>query len=71
MLVLETIEKIRQASIAERIQIIELILQSLKQDINIMFTGRKPQAKPFKVRKFNLGREIPVDRDRMYSKRGV
>ena len=65
----ETVKKIKHASIAERIQMIELILQSLKHDIPTKKMSGKPQFKPFKVRKFSLGKHVDVDRDTMYSER--
>lgn len=65
----KTFDQIKQASIEERIQIIELILQSLKKDIRPELEG-KSQFKPFKIRKFSLGEEIHVERDKLYSERG-
>lgn len=66
---MELIQQIQQKSVEERIYIIELILQSLKRDMN--FTQQIPQKprKPFRVRKFNLGQEIHVDRDLIYYER--
>jgi hypothetical protein len=71
MIDLKLIEQIRQAPVAERIQIIELILQSLKDDAAISAGAEKPKAKPFSARRFNLGQEMQVDRDELYSDRGV
>lgn len=68
MIDLETVKQIQQASVAERIEIVELILQSLKRDIRTKFTGEKPK---FKVRQFNLGKEVQVDRDMVYTERSV
>jgi len=68
---LKTIEQIQQASVAERIQIIELILQSLKYDMQINLTGEKSKFKLFTVRQFNLGKEVRVNRDVVYAERGV
>jgi len=64
-----TINQIRRSPIAERIQFIEIILQSLKSDINEEHVNRKSRSKPFKVRKFSLGKEVHVDRDELYSER--
>lgn len=69
MIDLETVNKINHAPIAERIQIIELILESLKQDIHQLSRSKSPQFKPFKVRQFNLGRDVHVDRDIIYAER--
>ena len=68
---LETVKQIKQASIEERIQIIELILQSLKNDIKPELKIEKSQFKQFKIRKFSLGEEVHVDRDKLYSERGL
>jgi len=65
----EIVKQIQHASIAERIQMIELILQSLKHDITVETMSGKPQFKPFNVRKFNLGEHVNVDRDTMYAER--
>ncbi|MGC9393472.1 MAG: hypothetical protein ACP5J4_01305 [Anaerolineae bacterium] len=61
--------QIRQVSAAERIRMIELILQSLKQDMRPNLVRDKPTTvpKPFKVRQFDLGQEVCVDRDKLYT----
>ena len=66
-----TVNQIKQASMAERIWVMEIIFQSLKNDIkkeqgNATKTSK---SKPFKVRKFSLGEEVHVDRDELYSDR--
>ncbi len=63
----ETLKQIQQASVAERIQLIELILQSLKQDMAAHPASEKPSFKQFKARQFNLGREVQVDRNLIYA----
>lgn len=67
----EAVKQIQHASVAERIHIIELILQSLKQDMNRTVITGKPQFKTFRVRPFNLGTDIHVDRDTMYAERSL
>ena len=67
----KTVVQIKQASLEERIQIIELILQSLKKDLRTEPEVGKSQFKPFKVRKFSLGEEVHVNRDKLYSERGL
>lgn len=67
----KTVQQIQHAPIAERIQMIELILQSLKQDIKESIPAEKRIRKPFKVRSFNLGRDIHVDRDMIYAERSL
>jgi hypothetical protein len=68
MIDLKVIEQIQQAPAAERILLMELILESLKQDVAGI---DQPAAQPFRVRRFNLGREIDTDRDLIYTERGV
>jgi hypothetical protein len=67
----EVVEQIQHASVAERIHIVELILQSLKQDMSRTLTPGKPQLKPFRVRPFDLGTDIHVDRDTLYAERSL
>ena len=50
-----------------RIQVIELLLQSLKDEI----VHDEPVRKPFHIRTFNLGKDIHLDRDEMYADRVV
>ncbi len=63
------VKQIQQASVAERIQIIELILVSLKQDMSAKSASDKPAPKPFKVPQFNLGQEVQVSREVIYGER--
>ena len=64
----QTVNQIMQLSIVERIRIMEIIFQSLKNDIKkeTVSESRKSKTKPFKVRKFSLGEEVHVDRDELY-----
>ena len=66
----KTVRQIQQASVAERIQLIEQILQSLKEDLPASPANDKPDVKPFKARQFNLGREVSTDRNQIYAERG-
>lgn len=66
----ETLNQLQHAPIPERIRIIEVILQSLKQDIKTASTGGI-QHKPFKIQKFSLGKEVHVDRDTLYAERNM
>ena len=68
---MEIIEQIQHKTIQERIYIIELILQTLKRDMNIIRQASKKTHKPFRVRTFNLGQEIHVDRDLIYYERFI
>ncbi|CAK8724290.1 hypothetical protein GCAAIG_14315 [Candidatus Electronema halotolerans] len=69
MIAKDMLAQIQHAPLAERIQLIELILRSLKEDIqsSISSTSRR---KSFKVRKFHLGQEVACDRDEIYAERG-
>ncbi len=58
----EMINHINQSSIAERIQAIETLLRSLKNDLK-RIQQKKTGHKPFKVRKFRLGEEVHADRE--------
>lgn len=72
MIDLSTVDKIKKSPIEDRIQIIELILESLKDDINVKaIKSKKARHENFKIRKFSLGEEIHVDRDEIYSERGI
>ncbi|MCA9946801.1 MAG: hypothetical protein KC449_25145 [Anaerolineales bacterium] len=68
MTVQEAVQQLQHASVADRIQAIELLLQSLKDEM----VYSKPVlagTKPFRVRTFNLGVDVQVDRDEMYTDR--
>lgn len=62
-----TLNKLKTASIEERIETIELILQSVKDDLH----RPKPSPKPFKVRPVSLGEDIQVNRVEIYSKQAA
>ena len=65
MVDLNTFKKLQQAPIEERIQMIELLLQSVKDDLKSNSTS----SKPFKVRSFSLGDDISINRDELYNER--
>jgi hypothetical protein len=65
----ETINQVKQASLTERIRFMEIILQSLKREIKPKKVPRKRKVDTFKVRVFNLGEEVHVDRDELYEER--
>ena len=63
----ETFQQLQQAPIEERLRVIELLLQSLKQDILAREKPRDiPPLNAFTARQFNLGQDIQVDRDTIY-----
>ncbi|MCK4762626.1 MAG: hypothetical protein KAW12_10555 [Candidatus Aminicenantes bacterium] len=70
MINIESVNQIKQSPIAERIQVIEILLHSLKNDIQKRQVEKKPAVRPFKVRRFSLGEEVHVDREELYSERG-
>ncbi len=70
MLAQETVRQLQHAPLADRIQAIEVLLQSLKHDITHNSPRQKPQ-KPFTVRVVNLGSDIQLDREVMYAERGL
>jgi hypothetical protein len=65
MVDLNMLKQLQKAPIEERIQIIELLLQSVKDDLKETSSSHKS----FKVRSFNLGTDISLDRDELYSER--
>ncbi|MBC8180605.1 hypothetical protein H8E88_05720 [candidate division KSB1 bacterium] len=71
MIDLSTVNQIKKAPLQDRFQIIETILQSLKEDIHPRLDNQKQEFKYFKIRKYSLGGEIHVDRDELYSERGL
>ena len=61
-----TLQEIQEASVEERLHLIEVILQSLKKDIE---TTSPASKKIFTVRKFSLGGEVQADRNQLYNER--
>lgn len=66
----ESIDNIRSAPIEQRIQAIEVILESLKKDM-LAATTKAQAPKRFKIRKFSLGEEFHVDREQIYLDRSI
>ena len=71
MIAQETLTQIQHAPIFERLQVIDVILQSLKQDMTRTEVPQRPQYKRFTVCQFNLGTDIRVDRDAIYRERNI
>lgn len=69
MTVQEAMQILQNAPIEDRIQIIEFLVQSLKQDISNQPTVS--EKKLFEVRTFSLGTDIHVDREELYLERGL
>lgn len=69
MIAKDMLVQIQHAPLAERIQLIEIILRSLKEDIKSSIS-HKSHRKAFKVRRFHVGQEIHCDRDEIYAERG-
>ena len=65
----KTVNQVIQATMNERIRFIEIILQSLKNEITKEKVRRERRPKKFKVRQFGLGGEVHVDRDELYNER--
>lgn len=70
MIAQETVQQLQHAPVADRIQVIEVLLESLKHDI-VPVEPRQDRPTPFRVRTFDLGRDIAIDRDEMYTERGL
>jgi len=71
MIAQETIKQLKTVSVTERIYLMEILLESLKQDMRNTETMRQSSLKKFIARPFNLGRDVNADRDILYSERGV
>ena len=67
MLTQNTVDQIKKASVEERIKVIEILLQSIKNDMS----SKKSKHRQFKIRKFSLGCEVHPDRENLYSERGL
>ncbi|HLP46541.1 MAG TPA: hypothetical protein VK469_11360 [Candidatus Kapabacteria bacterium] len=59
----QSVNDIMRLSLAERVRVIEILFQSLKCDLEKEREKVMGQSKvkPFKIRKFNLGREVHVE----------
>jgi len=57
------------APVEERLEIIGLLLRSIKKDVGPKAQLKK--TKPFTIRQFDLGQEVHVDRDELYVERGL
>lgn len=68
MTIQEAVQQLQYAPLAERIQAIELLLHSLKVEIAQSETPKKVH-RPFRVRTFDLGVDIQVDREDIYADR--
>ena len=69
MIAQQTLTRIQHVPIVERLQVIEVILQSLKQDIQPILKCEHPQKKMFKIHRFHLGQEVHCDRNEIYTER--
>jgi len=70
MNVQQTVEQLQKTSALYRIQVIELLLQSLKEEI-AENESSLVNWRPFQVRTFDLGSNVLPDRDEIYSDRGA
>jgi hypothetical protein len=70
MIAQETIQQLQHAPLADRIQVIEVLLESPKNDI-VNSESRQVRPAPFRVRTFDLGSDICLDREEMYAERGM
>ncbi len=62
----EALNQIQHAPITERIQIIELLLQSLKNDLKQDATYQTANQQTFTARQFHLGEDITPNREELY-----
>ena len=68
MTVQETVQQLQHTPLTYRIQVIELLLQSLKDEIAQNEALSAPR-KTFCVQTFDLGANVIVDREEMYADR--
>lgn len=61
----ESLHQMQQVSIAERIDIIELLLNSVKNELKQNVLVQKSSLKPFKVQRFHLGADMNIDRSEL------
>jgi hypothetical protein len=69
MTVQEAVQQLQYTPLTYRIQVIELLLQSIKEEIAQHEVVQSPR-KPFRVQTFDLGTDVTVDREEMYADRG-
>ncbi len=67
----QVVQHIQQAPVVERLHMLEVILQSLKQDILTDVASKQPPYKPFTIRPVSLEEEVHVDRDELYAERRI
>ncbi|MFQ5865086.1 MAG: hypothetical protein ACE5IW_07650 [bacterium] len=75
----EIISIIHSLSLSDRITVMEEILKSIRTEIRITKSNKKEdkyenirrRRKSFKVKAINLGGDVVVDRDEIYSERGI
>jgi hypothetical protein len=65
MTIQETVQQLQHTPLSYRIQVIELLLQSLKEEIT-QSESVQTARKPFRVQPVDLGADVSVDRDEMY-----
>ena len=68
MTVQETVQQLQHTPLTYRIQVMELLLQSLKAEI-AQNTSFQVAYRPFRVRTINLKADIDMDREEMYAER--
>ena len=68
MTVQETVQQLQHTPLTYRIQVMELLLQSLKAEIT-QNTSFQVAYRPFRVRSVNLKADIVIDREEMYAER--
>ncbi|MCI0692934.1 hypothetical protein L0337_13135 [candidate division KSB1 bacterium] len=76
----EILSHVRSLSLSDRMILLEAILQSIKVEIKDPAEQKKAEAhkekirrrrQAFKVEGFHLGGEVSVDRNEIYSERGL
>jgi hypothetical protein len=73
----QVIAQIQSMPLSERVAILEALVQSIKHETVLSNKENEHQEeirrrrREFKIEGFNLGSEVVVDRDELYSERGL
>lgn len=63
------LRQIQLASVAERLQLVEFIVESLKQELSLATKQNITSRPRFTAKTISLGRDVRVDRDELYAER--
>ena len=76
----EIVSQVESLSLAEKVALLEALVQSLKTEVPLPDKSKEEEAhreeirrrrREFKVKAFHLGSDVHVDRDELYAERGL